>query len=166
MLDSITSRLRRDERGFTLMELLIVIVILGILTAIAIPAYLNIEDTANKSAAMAAIRSVVSDVESYKADNYAGAPTSQDPDWNGTDAAGTGTNADSGYTGLTPTILHDKYDPSVVAAGYYWNNGYTPSGSTDYCIYTTSGRWYAAKHGPNGSIQSGKTMTLNTCTAS
>jgi type IV pilus assembly protein PilA len=159
-------RLARDERGFTLIELMITMSIMGTLMAIAMPSYAGFKDVANRTAAAATLNSVVPDIEQYSSDNYAGVPTAQDPDWNGTDASNAGTNADSGYTGLTIAILKSKYDSSLTTSDYSWNNGYTPtSTSTDYCIYTSSGQWYAAKKGPSGTVTTGKTMTLSTCTA-
>jgi len=41
---------KRDERGFTLIELVIVVALIGILTAIAIPAYGAIQHTARVNA--------------------------------------------------------------------------------------------------------------------
>jgi prepilin-type N-terminal cleavage/methylation domain-containing protein len=47
MLTRINKRLRQQE-GFTLMELMIVVVILGILMAIAIPVYQGVQDRARQ----------------------------------------------------------------------------------------------------------------------
>lgn len=162
----------RDERGFTTIELLIVSLILGILTAVAVPEYLSLRDRANKGAASASIGVLSRDIERYDANNFVGAPTSSDPDWNGTDAASTGTNADSGYNDTWAGAGHDllsllqaKYDASVVPASFHWDPaGWAPAAgstvSTDYCVYTLVGVWYGAKHGPSGAITTGRTMHL------
>ena len=54
------------------------IIIIGILLAIAIPSYLKFRDRANKSAAQANVRASIPAVEAYYADNdtYAGATLS------------------------------------------------------------------------------------------
>jgi len=149
-------RLRDEQGGFTLIEMLMALVIMGILLTIAVPSYLTLEDRANRASATANLRLVIPDILAYAADNVPNGPN--DPN---------GDSTDSGYTGLTFAILQNKYDPSLNPANYFWDNGYTPtpSSASDYCVYTYVGRWYAAKNGPNAPITTGLTMTLNTCTA-
>ena len=68
----------RGEGGFTLVELLVVMLILGLLAAIAIPSFFNQRDKARDADAKASVRTAQTAMETYATDNqgsYAGADT-------------------------------------------------------------------------------------------
>ena len=147
-----------SEEGFTLVELTIVLLILGILLTIAVPSYLSFKDRANKTAAKADVSQAMRAVISYGADNYPNAQN--DPDGNTTN---------SGYDGITLPLLATKYDASIstVAGAPYVINpaGFTGT-STDFCLTAAIGRWIAVQHGPGTGISVGTVFTPGTCTVS
>jgi prepilin-type N-terminal cleavage/methylation domain-containing protein len=157
-LSKLRKRLAGEESGFTLVELTIVLLIIGILLTIAVPSYLTFKDKANKTAAKSEVSSAVRSVISYGADNYPNAPNDPNAD-----------PADTGYTGITLGLLATKYDASIstVAGAPYVLNpvGFTTS-ATDFCLTAAAGRWVAVKHGVDGTIEVGSLFTPGTCTVS
>jgi prepilin-type N-terminal cleavage/methylation domain len=61
----------KDQKGFTIVELLIVIVVIGILAAIVIVAFNGVQSRANKTAAEQAATQVAKKAEAYNAVNSA-----------------------------------------------------------------------------------------------
>jgi type IV pilus assembly protein PilA len=80
MILKIRKRMVRGESGFTLVELLVVMLILGLLAAIAIPAFFNQRNKAKDADAKSSVRTAETAMETYATDNngaYTGATTAK-----------------------------------------------------------------------------------------
>ena len=66
---------RKSRKGFTLVEILIVVIILGILAAIVIPQFTNASEDARKSNMRSQLQTLRSQLELYKLNHRDTAPT-------------------------------------------------------------------------------------------
>jgi type II secretion system protein G len=103
----------RAKSGFTLVEILIVVVILGILAAIVIPQFTSASTEAKESALVSDLQSIRSQIELYKIhhnDNLPGVA-------NGTHEAGLG--FESAMTSRTNQLGQVGTDPTLYRFGPY-----------------------------------------------
>ena len=160
-LHEVIARIQRrleGEEGFTLVELTIVLLIMGILLSIAVPSYLTFKDNASKTAAKADVAQAIRSVASYGADNYASSPNDPDPSVS---------TSDTGYAGMQLQFLQAKYDAALsltVGAPYVVNPfGFTGT-ATDFCLTATVGRWTAVQRGIDHPVSVGISFDGPSCT--
>jgi type IV pilus assembly protein PilA len=124
-LPTLFARLR-DERGMTLIELVIVIIVIAILIAFATSSYLGYRERANDSAAQSNIYNLVPSIQGYYIDH-------------------------DSYAGMTLDGLKASYDSAIDPALYSFGSS-APTEST-YCVHTSSGGRTWRKNGPVADVE-------------
>ncbi len=118
--------LKQNKKGFTLVELLAVIVILAVLIVIAMPSVLKIMENARRSAFETEVKSYLKAAQTQYATNLAGNATG------GASSTNTFTNAkesDGDDAGTPLNTIENK-------SGYYYNITVTPNTSDGSVSYT------------------------------
>jgi prepilin-type N-terminal cleavage/methylation domain-containing protein len=116
----------RDERGFTLIEILIVVIVIAVLSAIAVSSYLGYRNRAHDAAAQEKVHQIVPAVHAYFVDH-------------------------DSYTGMTIAGLRSSYDSAIDPAEY--SLGTVPPTDSSYCIQSSSEGRTWRKNGPTASLE-------------
>jgi type IV pilus assembly protein PilA len=127
MILKLRQRMTRDESGFTLVELLVVMLILGLLAAIAIPAFFNQRNKAKDASAKAAARTAETAMETYATDN-GGVYNSQTP-----------ANTVTALKGIESTLTSANLGVSNLAAKTYTVTVTSSTGNTFSVTRNTNG---------------------------
>ena len=100
MLSTVKDRLdRRDDEGFTLIELMVVVLIIAILLAIAIPTFLGARGQANSRAVQSSLRNALTAEQTYYSNNQ---------EFNDTSTTDPATNTVPSIATIEPNLTWNK----------------------------------------------------------
>src|SRR5579862_1354118 len=128
--------MKRNPRGFTLVEILIVVIILGILAAIVIPQFTNASNDARNNSVQSTLQTARSQIELFKIQHGDTPPTTL---W--TIMLGRSSTAETGSAAATGT----NFGPYLQQAPTNPLKGSTTvgaAGSGAGWVYTLSGKQY------------------------
>jgi type IV pilus assembly protein PilA len=153
MQETVNKMRRRGDtdRGFTMIELLVVVVIIGVLVAIAVPVYLNYRKGAANKSAESDVRGAISAIEQFYTDNSNVYPADQ--------SAGPGV----ALSWTTPGVLKIPVSPNNSMA--FDNVGTTNQSYTICAVNSDGGIYYGYNSANGGSVHAVTATTLATCLA-
>lgn len=149
----------RNNKGFTLVEILIVVVILGILAAIVVPQFTSASSEAVKGALQSQIQTITSQVELYRVNNNGEYPfeAATDPLGSGSTSDGWGVLVGAKYMKEAPTNGYTGNGTVAAQSGAQTASlGATRTSTTGWFMEngasaTDRGNVYAAGFDPSGS---------------
>jgi prepilin-type N-terminal cleavage/methylation domain-containing protein len=116
----------RDARGFTLVEMLVVMIVIAVLATLAVSSYLGYRDRAHDTAAQENIHGVVPSIAAYSVEN-------------------------GSYSGMTIPHLRAAYDSAIDPALFSFGS-VAPTQST-YCVQSSSSGRTWRKNGPTADLE-------------
>lgn len=145
------------DSGFTLVELLVVVVIIGVLVAIAVPMYLNYRKGAANKSAQSDVRAAVSAAEQFYTDNGNVYPIDAE-------SASAGANLVLALTGGTGEKQTATVSPGNVLAFINIAATATVGASYRICGMNNDGKAvYVYESAAAGSVRKATTQTMAGC---